>query len=53
MSLEPLIHTADGRVMASWRRAGQASPVACVHGAGVSSRELLGLVEVLGERHDA
>ncbi|WP_420819143.1 alpha/beta fold hydrolase [Nonomuraea lactucae] len=38
--------------MASWRRRGPGPPVVCVHGAGVSSREMLPLVEVLGRTHD-
>ncbi|MDP8931316.1 MAG: alpha/beta hydrolase [Actinomycetota bacterium] len=53
MSLERLTHTVEGRGMASWRRPGPGRPVVCVHGAGVSSREFLGLVEVLGEGHEA
>jgi pimeloyl-ACP methyl ester carboxylesterase len=53
MRLERLVHTVGGSVMVSWRRAGPGSAVVCLHGAGVSSRELLGLVEALGGRHDA
>jgi pimeloyl-ACP methyl ester carboxylesterase len=51
--MQRLTHAVGGSVMASWRRAGPGSPVVCVHGAGVSSRELLDLVHALGEGHDA
>jgi pimeloyl-ACP methyl ester carboxylesterase len=52
MGLERLIHLVDGVAVASWRRAGPGAPVACVHGAGVSSRELLPFVAALGVHHD-
>ncbi|MGW7820484.1 alpha/beta fold hydrolase [Streptomyces puniciscabiei] len=42
-----------GRPMVAWRIAGRRPPVVCVHGAGVSSREFLRFVRVLGHRHDA
>ncbi|MDX3102668.1 alpha/beta fold hydrolase [Nonomuraea angiospora] len=50
--LEPLTHTVMGLPMASWRRRGPGPAVVCVHGAGVSSRELLPFVGVLGRTHD-
>ncbi|MEV4090296.1 alpha/beta hydrolase, partial [Nonomuraea fuscirosea] len=53
LPLDRLAHTALGLTMVSWRRHGPGSAVVCVHGAGVSSRELLPFVRVLGERHDA
>jgi pimeloyl-ACP methyl ester carboxylesterase len=46
-------HTVDGFTIAGFRKQGPGSAVVCVHGAGVSSRELLPFVEAIGERHDA
>lgn len=46
-------HTVGDLTVAGYRKQGPGSAVVCVHGAGVSSRELLPFVEVLGERHDA
>jgi pimeloyl-ACP methyl ester carboxylesterase len=46
-------HVVGGLDLVSWRRPGPGLPVVCVHGAGVSSRELFGLVHALGEWHDA
>ncbi|RCV51728.1 alpha/beta fold hydrolase [Marinitenerispora sediminis] len=43
----------NGRPMAAWRAPGRRPPVVCVHGAGVSSRELLPFVEELGRRNEA
>jgi pimeloyl-ACP methyl ester carboxylesterase len=51
--LEPLTHTVMDLTMASWRSHGPGPAVVCVHGAGVSSREMLPFVEVLGRTHDA
>ncbi|MEU1734469.1 alpha/beta hydrolase [Streptosporangium sp. NPDC020145] len=42
----------DGLTVAGHRRRGPGGAVVCVHGAGVSSRELLPFVDALGERHD-
>ncbi|GAA5037850.1 alpha/beta hydrolase [Thermocatellispora tengchongensis] len=42
-----------GLRVATYRRRGPGPAVVCVHGAGVSSRELLPFVRALGERHDA
>ncbi|MFC5833977.1 alpha/beta fold hydrolase [Nonomuraea insulae] len=53
MSLHRQDHTVGGLTIAGHRERGPGSAVVCVHGAGVSSRELLPLIEVLGERHDA
>jgi pimeloyl-ACP methyl ester carboxylesterase len=46
-------HTVGDLTIAGHRKQGPGSAVVCVHGAGVSSRELLPFVEVLGETHDA
>ncbi|MDF5752804.1 hypothetical protein [Spongiactinospora sp. TRM90649] len=53
MSLHRQDHVVDDLTIAGHRRRGPGTPVVCVHGAEVSSREPLPLVEVLGERHDA
>ncbi|WP_176993514.1 alpha/beta fold hydrolase [Nonomuraea jiangxiensis] len=46
-------HVVAGLKIAGHRKRGPGPAVVCVHGAGVSSREFLPFVEVLGERHDA
>ncbi|MFB4278100.1 alpha/beta fold hydrolase [Nonomuraea sp. MTCD27] len=53
MPLEQRVHTALGMRVTSWRGHGPGPAVVCVHGAGVSSRELLPFVRVLGATHDA
>ncbi|TDE52786.1 alpha/beta hydrolase [Nonomuraea mesophila] len=53
MSLQRQDHVVGDLRVAGHRRRGPGQAVVCVHGAGVSSRELLPLVEVLGERYDA
>ncbi|MEW1757400.1 alpha/beta hydrolase [Streptomyces cyaneofuscatus] len=45
--------TVSGRPMVAWNLPGRKPSVVCVHGAGVSSRELLPFMQVLGPRHDA
>ncbi len=42
-----------GLTIASFHRPGPGTAVVCVHGAGVSSRELLPFVDALAARHDA
>ncbi|WP_225094623.1 alpha/beta fold hydrolase [Streptomyces sp. CoH27] len=51
--MQRMTREAAGRPMVAWRKAGQGPSVVCVHGAGVSSRELRPLLEALGPRHDA
>ncbi|UBU18614.1 alpha/beta fold hydrolase [Nonomuraea gerenzanensis] len=53
MPLESLVRTALGMKVAVWRSQGPGPPVVCVHGAGVSSRELLPFVREMGVTHDA
>jgi pimeloyl-ACP methyl ester carboxylesterase len=50
--LDRLATSVDGSVLVSWRCPGPGRPVVCLHGAGVSSRELLPLVRALGVWHD-
>ncbi|WP_170223155.1 alpha/beta fold hydrolase [Nonomuraea turkmeniaca] len=52
MSLFRQDHVVDDLTIAGHRKRGPGSAVVCVHGAGVSSRELLPFVDALGERHD-
>ncbi|WP_043636562.1 alpha/beta fold hydrolase [Nonomuraea candida] len=53
MPLEHVVRTALGLKVAGWRSRGPGPAVVCVHGAGVSSRELLPFVRALGATHDA
>lgn len=53
MALERKVINLGPWPMVSWHRAGGAPSVVCVHGAGVSSRELHPLVSLLGAFHDA
>ncbi|MGW3353171.1 alpha/beta fold hydrolase [Nonomuraea rubra] len=55
MTVELLTHTVLAMTMVSWRRQGPGPgpAVVCVHGAGVSSRELLPFVEAMGELREA
>ncbi|MFD0475349.1 alpha/beta fold hydrolase [Nonomuraea thailandensis] len=53
MPLESLVRTALGMKLAVWRSHGPGPAVVCVHGAGVSSRELLPFVRAMGVTHDA
>jgi pimeloyl-ACP methyl ester carboxylesterase len=51
--LDLLTHTVYGVKMASRRWRGPGSPIVCVPGAGISGRELVPLLQALGETHDA
>ncbi|TDD41486.1 alpha/beta hydrolase [Nonomuraea terrae] len=53
MPLEQLVHTVSGTAIMSRRRHGPGPAVVCVHGAGVSGREMLPFVRELGATHDA
>ncbi|MFC7109863.1 alpha/beta fold hydrolase [Nonomuraea rubra] len=53
MPLESLVRTALGMRVAVWRSHGPGPAVVCLHGAGVSSRELLPFVRAMGVTHDA
>jgi pimeloyl-ACP methyl ester carboxylesterase len=47
MEMEQKITEVGGCMLASWRVAGKTPPLVCLHGAGVSSREILPLLAAL------